>query len=354
MPKFSKGLRPEAGVPEYLGVLLFMFLVFSCSRAMSRDRYFSDTRSPALAPPSQNQSVADARPPDSYPIPLSETEKLVYEFLSLQNCEIRRNGLENGDVVLSARKNGEEWKIVLRPISGSATEAFLSYANNGKGEDKELERLGNHVMTNAQKVVIEGDNAASYVPSAILSLAESVVCLESVLSDRRLQFSGFIVDEDGLVLATAHDLKGHQELNVTFFDGRQAAGRVVKADHRLDLALIKVDLKLMSRVALEKGRNLLGVGERLYTVGCPNNLRGTVFPGIVNGPPRRVDDLVYWQVNMKIHPGSSGSPVFDAGGSFVSVVKGRLRGTDSLGFLIPFETVVEFVKGIRIGGIEEK
>ena len=122
---------------------------------------------------------------------------------------------------------------------------------------------------------------------------------------------------------------------------------VLKADHHWDLALVKVGLESQSHISLQKGRNLLSVGERIYTVGCPVNLRGTVFPGVVNGPPRRVDDQIYWQVAMKIHPGSSGSPVFDAQGNLVALVKGRFRGTDSLGFLIPFETIVEFLKEVE-------
>ncbi len=272
MPKFSKRIRPEIGMPAYLGVLFFLFLFFSCSRAISRDQYSSDSRDTVSAPLAEAPAVPDGQPPDLHPIPLSEAEKLVYD----------------------------------------------------------------------------------YIPAAILSRIESVVCLESVLADKRIQFSGFIVDQDGLILATAHDLEGHQQVIATLYDGRQAAGEVIKADPHWDLALIKVDLKSASHISLEKGRNLLGVGEKLYSVGCPNNLRGTVFPGVVNGPPRRVDDRVYWQVHMKIHPGSSGSPVFDAQGDFVAVVKGRFRGTDTIGFLIPFDTIVEFARDIRIKGAGEK
>jgi len=47
---------------------------------------------------------------------------------------------------------------------------------------------------------------------------------------------------------------------------------------------------------------------------------------------------------MKIYPGSSGSPVFDVQGNLVAIVKGRHRGTDSIGFLIPLETIIEFVR----------
>jgi serine protease Do len=48
---------------------------------------------------------------------------------------------------------------------------------------------------------------------------------------------------------------------------------------------------------------------------------------------------------MEIHPGSSGSPVFDANGRLVGIVKGRYRGTNSIGFVIPLETITSFMNG---------
>ena len=50
-----------------------------------------------------------------------------------------------------------------------------------------------------------------------------------------------------------------------------------------------------------------------------------------------------WQAQMNIHHGSSGSPVFDGQGRMAAMVKGRYRGTDSIGFLIPFEMILQFL-----------
>ena len=86
------------------------------------------------------------------------------------------------------------------------------------------------------------------------------------------------------------------------------------------------------------------MGDRVYSIGCPNNLNGLVFQGTVNSPPRLVNNQLLWQVNMETHPGSSGSPVFDGNGKFFGVVKGRYRGTDTIGFLIPFKTVNRFLE----------
>jgi serine protease Do len=54
--------------------------------------------------------------------------------------------------------------------------------------------------------------------------------------------------------------------------------------------------------------------------------------------------MPFWQVNMDIYPGSSGSPVFDGQGRLIGMVKGRYRGTSSIGFVIPLETIISFVQ----------
>jgi serine protease Do len=53
--------------------------------------------------------------------------------------------------------------------------------------------------------------------------------------------------------------------------------------------------------------------------------------------------LPLWQVGMDIFPGSSGSPVFDARGRLVAMVKGRYRGTSHVGFLTPLETIMAYL-----------
>ena len=68
-----------------------------------------------------------------------------------------------------------------------------------------------------------------------------------------------------------------------------------------------------------------------------------VHSAVVTGPLRVVRDVPLVQVSMETPLGSSGSPVFDAKGHFVAMVRGRYRGTDSVGFLTPLETIREFL-----------
>jgi serine protease Do len=89
---------------------------------------------------------------------------------------------------------------------------------------------------------------------------------------------------------------------------------------------------------------MLSNGDRLYAITCPYGGMANIEQGYLDGPPRRVAGMPLWQVQMHIDMGSSGSPVFDRQGRLVAIVKGRFRGTDSIGFLIPFETLLHFLE----------
>jgi serine protease Do len=259
-----------------------------------------------------------------------------------------------GKTAITARRTDASLRFILTPRSALATQVQASGTAGGRaGELFLAEILGSAVGgSHGPKEPGEAPSGAmspegprnQAVPNPVLARIESVVCITAVLEERTVQFSGFVVDRDGLILCTAHDLRNIRAMTVGFYDGSRLKGRIVKMDRQRDLALLQVPVRLDASIPLTGGRNLVGMGERLYTVGCPENLNGTVSSGFVNGPPRRVRGLPLWQVDMEILPGSSGSPVFDVGGNLVGVVKGRLRGTDSVGFLTPVETIIDFLK----------
>jgi serine protease Do len=176
-----------------------------------------------------------------------------------------------------------------------------------------------------------------------------VVCIDARSGKSDSQFSGFIIDPEGLVLCTAHGVGDVGKLAVTLYDGREVTGEVLFKNPHLDLALLHIHLQTRTAISVTSGRNLLGMGESVFTVGCPVNLRGTFYAGTINGPPRRVNGLPLWQVDMEVYPGSSGSPVFDAEANLVALIKGRYRGTVTTGFLIPLETIIRFLKENRPG-----
>ena len=255
---------------------------------------------------------------------------------------------------LNAQKGEETLRFILAPRSALATQVQASGVAGGQlwrilserhhgAETRVLGGADSPRRATGPGIAVGAANQA--IPNPILSRIESVVCVTAVLEDRTVQFSGFVVDKAGLILCTAHDLKNIRTMSVVgFYDGGRMNGRIVKIDRHRDLVLLQVPIRLDTFIPLTGGRNLVGMGERLFTVGCPENLNGTVYSGFVNGPPRKIRDLPLWQVNMEVLPGSSGSPVFDVEGNLIGMVKGRLRGTDSVGFLIPVETIINFLK----------
>ena len=280
----------------------------------------------------------------SYSLPISELETILLDWLTRSGFEIQRSRLKMGDVRLNITRPAENWQIVLKPRSDLITEIHAGSASSAPQRSATIDRMTAYIAKYIQTPASQKEISNQVIPPAVLSQISSVVCLNTKSNKKNSQHTGFVVDTQGLVLSTIHDVETFHDITMTLYDGRELAGNVIKKNTDQDLALINIGTGLEQAVSLAEGRNLLGMGERVYSVGCPINLVGSVFPGIINGPPRRVDKLTYWQVNMEIHPGSSGSPVFDFQGNLVGIVKGRYRGIQSIGFLIPLETIVAFVK----------
>ena len=230
------------------------------------------------------------------------------------------------------------------PHSALATEVEAVCSINNQSDRARSEVLWNHISWYVKSALFQSESVHQSIPAPVLSKNESVVCVKAQGEERDIQISGFFFNDSGLVMCTAHDLEKVKHIKVILRDGRIMKGRLVKKDLSRDLALIHINLKPHAFISLDNGRNLLGRGERLYSVGCHADNRRTIYPGFIHGLPRRVNNLSLWQVIMEIHPGSSGSPVFDVRGNLVGVVMGRYRGTDSVGFLIPMETIIDFLR----------
>jgi serine protease Do len=230
--------------------------------------------------------------------------------------------------------------VIVKPSSPLASFLSVRYALEGNPDRTRVESLWAFVEEYLRSPS-SGNDDIQEIPALVLSRKESLVCVKARMNGSPLQFSGFLIDTEGLILSTAHDLQGVQEIVVLYRD-QPFQGRLVKIDLERDLSLIRIAPS--PRIPLTKARTLLKDGERVYTLGCPLKQHQEGNSGMIDGPVRHVNHFPLWQVKMKILPGSSGSPAFDARGDFVGVVKGRYRGSDSIGFLIPAKTVLEFLK----------
>ena len=282
--------------------------------------------------------------PRFYSLPVVEIEEILSRWLIDSGFDVSRSSPEGGRVRLRGLKGSESWEIILMPHSPLASEISVKFTRHDQPDRTRPEDLWAYLEGYLKGIPSERKNLNRDAPASVLSQMESVVCIRARVENEPIQFSGFIVDKKGSIISTAHDLKGIQEMTVILNNGQEFKGRLVKMDPYRDLILIHIDSKFNSSISLAKGRTLLGVGEKVYSVGCPVNHQERIRSGIVDGPPRRVKNLPLWQVDMETLPGSSGSPVFDIKGNLVGVVKGRYRGTDSVGFLIPLVTVIEFLR----------
>jgi serine protease Do len=282
----------------------------------------------------------------SYPLPMDEMAEVLQKWWGSGGFQVQRSIPQPGLLMLYAKKGGESWQVRLVPRSPLATRVTVQYS--GENRPLKVQELWDHISHYiVASPVDEPRGRKESIPSKVLARIESVVCIDARAGKKDSQFSGFIVDREGLVLSTAHGLRDTRDLEVTFYDGRAITGTVLFKDPRLDLALIHIHPQGQAAISVTEGRNLLGMGESVFTVGCPVNLRGTFYAGTINGPPRRVKGLPLWQADMEVYPGSSGSPVFDAKGNLVAMIKGRYRGIATVGFLIPLETIIQFFQENR-------
>ena len=120
-------------------------------------------------------------------------------------------------------------------------------------------------------------------------------------------------------------------------------------DANLDLALLSIGTDDFYSLNPVSGLRYPGSGELIYAVGCPMEMRNTIRIGVINGPARRYQNISLWQAHLKVQPGSSGSPVFDYLGNLIGLIKGRYRGTDTIGFIIPLDTIMGFLEHTESG-----
>lgn len=278
------------------------------------------------------------------PLPIHELSEVVADWYTRSGFSIHQMALNMGKVQLTMSRGKDRRQIMLTPWSALATKVSITLAaidTKGNTFDQQLWwYLSDYINTPTTELPTH----SQAIPPIVLSETKSVVCIQAGSGKDVNQFSGVIVDTSGLVLCTAHGLPLDRKIMVTLYDGREFKGTVIQKDVHKDLALLRIPLKRGAAISLVNGRNMLELGETVYSMGCSANHPGAIYIGKIHGPPRRMDELPLWQVQMEIHHGNSGSPVFDVAGNFVAMVKGRFRGTSSVGFLIPLETIIHFLK----------
>ncbi|TMH54991.1 MAG: trypsin-like serine protease, partial [Betaproteobacteria bacterium] len=164
--------------------------------------------------------------------------------------------------------------------------------------------------------------------------------------------SGFIISADGYVLTNAHVVDAADEITVRLNDKREFKARVIGADRRTDLALIRIDATGLPAVRMGDP-NRLKVGEWVVAIGSPFGFDSTVTAGIVSAKGRSLPQenfVPFIQTDVAINPGNSGGPLFNMRGEVVGInsqIYSRTGGFMGLSFAIPIDVAMEVQNQLR-------
>ena len=165
--------------------------------------------------------------------------------------------------------------------------------------------------------------------------------------------SGFILSADGYVMTNAHVVDGADEVLVTLTDKREFKARIVGADKRTDVAVVKIDATGLPFVKIGDV-NRLKVGEWVMAIGSPFGLDNTVTAGIVSAKQRDTGELVpFIQTDVAINPGNSGGPLINLRGEVVGInsqIYSRSGGFMGISFAIPIDEATRVADQLRSSG----
>jgi serine protease Do len=157
--------------------------------------------------------------------------------------------------------------------------------------------------------------------------------------------SGFIVDPSGIIMTNAHVVKDANEVTVKLTDRREYRAKVLGADPKTDIAVIKIDAKNLPAVTLGSSERLQ-VGEWVLAIGSPFGFDNTVTAGVVSAKGRSLPSdaaVPFIQTDVAVNPGNSGGPLFNARGEVVGVnsqIYSQSGGYQGVSFSIPIDLAV--------------
>jgi S1-C subfamily serine protease len=159
------------------------------------------------------------------------------------------------------------------------------------------------------------------------------------------QGSGFIIDKDGHILTNYHVIENARQVEVTLHNRKKYKATVVGTDQAHDLAVIQIKAPDLIPAVLGDSRNLQ-VGQKVYAIGNPFGLTGTMTRGIVSSirPVREpngatIGDAI--QTDAAINPGNSGGPLMNWHGEVIGIntmILSSVGQNAGIGFAIPINT----------------
>ena len=169
--------------------------------------------------------------------------------------------------------------------------------------------------------------------------------------------SGFVVNEDGLIITNDHVVSGSSRLQVTMADQTRYEAEALVRDPGNDLALIRVKPRKKLSVLRLGDSDKVQVGQKVLAIGNPFGLSGTLTTGVVSSLGRELQDEAgrrlegMIQTDAAINPGNSGGPLLDSQGSVVGVNTAIYGpgGNIGIGFAMPINRAKTMMEAYQTG-----
>ncbi|HEY1272741.1 MAG TPA: trypsin-like peptidase domain-containing protein [Terriglobales bacterium] len=159
------------------------------------------------------------------------------------------------------------------------------------------------------------------------------------------QGSGFIIDDKGHILTNYHVIADARQVEVTLHNRKKYRAKVVGTDRAHDLAVIQIEAAGLTPAVLGDSTNLQ-VGQKVYAIGNPFGLNGTLTTGIVSSirsvqepDGMTIDEAI--QTDAAINPGNSGGPLMNSHGQVIGIntmIASSVGQSAGIGFAIPINT----------------
>ena len=167
--------------------------------------------------------------------------------------------------------------------------------------------------------------------------------------------SGFLISADGYVITNNHVIDGADSVTVKLANGDEFEAKVVGADAKIDVALLKIKGGNFRSVVMGDS-DKLRVGDWVVAIGNPFGLEQTVTAGIVSAKGRVIgagpyDNFI--QTDAAINPGNSGGPLFNARGELIGIntaIYSRSGDNNGIGFAIPINLARPIINELRTKG----
>uniref|UniRef100_UPI000D3C08C6 trypsin-like peptidase domain-containing protein n=1 Tax=unclassified Variovorax TaxID=663243 RepID=UPI000D3C08C6 len=167
--------------------------------------------------------------------------------------------------------------------------------------------------------------------------------------------SGLILSADGLILTSAHVVAHIDEAQVQLDDGRRFTARVLGADRRTDVGLLKIEATGLPSAVIGDSAGV-APGDWVAAISAPFGFHGSVTAGVVSAVDRVMGgggEVGYIQTDVAINPGSSGSPLFNSRGEVVginSMIYSGNGGYMGLSFAVPINLAMRIARQLQADG----